>query len=104
MDSSLAPSPLNGDAVRCRCLLALLPPPPPPQYEVIRYADPDVELAATDLMALEGRQLPRPEPGRYLALRLAFSLPSSCYATMLIRELTKQPTSTEHHKSMRHAP
>lgn len=55
---------------------------------------------------LQGHQLPPAvapddaEGGRLLGLRLAFTLPASCYATMLIRELTKQPTGAEHHKAM----
>ncbi len=40
------------------------------------------------------------EGGRLLGLRLSFTLPASCYATMLIRELTKQPTGAEHHKTL----
>jgi tRNA pseudouridine13 synthase len=73
------------------------------QYEILRYSHPDTDLALTDLMELEGRQLPPPVApndeagGQRLALRLTFTLPSSCYATMLIRELTKQPTSTSYH-------
>lgn len=91
-------------------------PLPPPQFELIHYAQPDSDLATTDLMVLEGKQLPAPtaaaavaagDAGQgaeasgspYLGLRLAFTLPASCYATMLIRELTKQPTSTAHHKA-----
>lgn len=35
--------------------------------------------------------------GPLLALELRFQLPSSCYATMLLRELTKGSTSKEHH-------
>ena len=33
--------------------------------------------------------------GPLLALALRFQLPSSCYATMLIRELTKQSTTKD---------
>lgn len=40
--------------------------------------------------------------GKFLALRLSFSLPSSCYATMLIRELTKMPTHVAFAKSLEH--
>ena len=72
----------------------------------MRYSNPDADLAETDLMELEGRALPEVEgadgSGQHLALRLAFTLPPSCYATMLIRELTKQPTTVAHHKALQH--
>ena len=35
-----------------------------------------------------------------LALRLSFSLPSSCYATMVIRELLKSSTARDYHKAL----
>ena len=38
--------------------------------------------------------------GPLLALSLRFQLPSSCYATMLIRELTKQSTAKEFQASL----
>jgi tRNA pseudouridine13 synthase len=38
--------------------------------------------------------------GRFLALKLSFTLPSSTYATMLIRELTKMPTTVEYARSL----
>lgn len=37
--------------------------------------------------------------GELLALRIQVTLPSSTYATMLIRELTKQSTATAIHKA-----
>ena len=40
------------------------------------------------------------ETGKSVALQLAFSLPSSTYATMLFRELTKTSTATAFHKSL----
>jgi tRNA pseudouridine13 synthase len=103
------------------------------QYELIHYDNPDADLARTDLMELQGKQLPLPAApaagvpaaegegqgqasseagtsggaasgsgGRYLGLRLAFTLPTACYATMLIRELTKQSTSVAHHMGLQH--
>jgi len=50
----------------------------------------------------EQKQEQGPQAGEYLGLRLSFTLPASCYATMLIRELTKQPTSVAHHKALPH--
>ncbi|CAL9757451.1 unnamed protein product [Musa acuminata subsp. burmannicoides] len=37
-----------------------------------------------------------------LALKLAFTLPTSCYATMAVRELLKSSTSVSYHKSLNH--
>lgn len=39
------------------------------------------------------------DPQGLLALRLQFTLPSATYATMLIRELTKQSTATAVHRA-----
>lgn len=41
----------------------------------------------------------QPAAGTLLALQLAFSLPPSTYATMLVRELTKQSTATAVHRA-----
>ncbi|KAG6647238.1 hypothetical protein CIPAW_07G064900 [Carya illinoinensis] len=35
-----------------------------------------------------------------MALKLSFTLPSSCYATMAIRELLKTSTSVAFHKTL----
>ncbi len=35
-----------------------------------------------------------------MALQLAFKLPGACYATMLVRELTKTSTATAVHKKL----
>lgn len=45
-------------------------------------------------LAAEGKS------GSLLALQLTFQLPPSCYATMLIRELTKMATGTAFHRSL----
>jgi tRNA pseudouridine13 synthase len=69
------------------------------QYEVIRYSDPDADLASNDLLALQQQAPPQaaaveePADGSRMALRVSFTLPSSAYATMLVRELTKRPTA-----------
>ena len=38
----------------------------------------------------------------FQALRVQFTLPSSSYATMFLRELCKQDSSTKHAKSLNH--
>ena len=40
------------------------------------------------------------EEGSKVALQLAFELPGACYATMLVRELTKTSTATAVHKKL----
>ena len=41
-----------------------------------------------------------PPEGKLVALQLAFNLPSSCYATMLVRELTKASTARGVHRAL----
>ena len=40
------------------------------------------------------------EEGTKVALQLVFKLPGACYATMLVRELTKTSTATAVHKKL----
>jgi tRNA pseudouridine13 synthase len=66
-------------------------------WEVVRYADRTLPLTGTDLTALRGAPPPAGEPdGPLTALVLRFTLPPSTYATMLLRELTKQPSELAH--------
>lgn len=76
------------------------------EYTVFRYDDDNVELASNDWEALEGGQSHEGvlaaavrEHGGLLGLRLRFQLPTSSYATMLLRELTKTSTAVEVHIS-----
>ena len=48
----------------------------------------------------EGGAKPARPLGRYYALCLHFTLPSAAYATMCVREITKQDTSTSFHTSL----
>uniref|UniRef100_A0A7S1TS40 TRUD domain-containing protein n=2 Tax=Phaeomonas parva TaxID=124430 RepID=A0A7S1TS40_9STRA len=66
--------------------------------EVVRYTDPDASLLDSDwdrLMAPKDTPPPAPQPPSEgenveLGLKLSLTLPSSAYATMAIRELTKE--------------
>ncbi|KAK7891407.1 hypothetical protein WMY93_023370 [Mugilogobius chulae] len=63
-------------------------------WQVIQYDDPRVPLVHTDVEKLENKAAPVfNTEGKYRALRMEFSLPSSTYATMAIREVLKLDTS-----------
>ena len=67
------------------------------QWEILQYEDPTLPLAPTDLTRLRGEPDPTGEPGgSRTAARLEFTLPPSTYATMCLRELTKQSTELAH--------
>ncbi|CAH1427925.1 unnamed protein product [Lactuca virosa] len=78
------------------------------EWELIKYTDVSIPLATTDLdivsKANEGDGVKKEslelELGDQLALKLSFTLPASCYATMAIRELLKTSTSTAFHKTL----
>ncbi|KAI8051485.1 pseudouridine synthase [Syncephalis plumigaleata] len=63
------------------------------QWELLRYDDPKSSLALSDLERLEGHPDIHSSEGRYLAVRLAFTLTPGQYATMALRELMHQDTS-----------
>ena len=70
-------------------------------WRVLRYDDPQLPLAPTDLGILRGE--PEPEGvagGERMAARLEFTLPASTYATMCLRELTKQSTDLAHQNKL----
>ncbi|KAL1503112.1 hypothetical protein AB1Y20_011175 [Prymnesium parvum] len=71
------------------------------RYQIFRYNDPTLPLAATDLAKLRGEPEPAGEAGgKWVACRLEFTLPPSSYATMCLRELTKQPTDLAHQQML----
>ncbi len=68
------------------------------EYDLVQYSDPNAELAETELRALRKNKscnISDATPGKdLLAVRLKFMLHAGSYATMLLRELTKQATDT----------
>jgi len=75
------------------------------QWKIIEYADPDEDLAESEMATFRRSNNKRKfdyygegdpnDGGRSLrALQLKFSLPPGSYATMLLREITKQSTET----------
>ena len=81
------------------------------QWEAKRYSDPREPLVQTDLEMIEARE-GRGKGGQdgkagaggagggagpFHALTLSFSLPTAAYATMCLRELTRQTTSVAAH-------
>ncbi|OWA50274.1 Pseudouridylate synthase 7-like protein [Hypsibius exemplaris] len=60
-------------------------------WEIKKFDNPEQDLLLSDLDVLNKRQLPPiSESGSQMALIINFTLPSSVYATMAIRELTKR--------------
>jgi tRNA pseudouridine13 synthase len=59
-------------------------------WSLISYEDPCLRLIPTDLELLKGTGTVPENKGSKKALRLSFSLPSSGYATVFIRELLKR--------------
>ncbi|XP_065829927.1 pseudouridylate synthase 7 homolog [Oscarella lobularis] len=72
----------------------LLVKPTDVDWSHLTYDDVTVSLIETDLQKLEGSFAHRPSEGQLKAVRVNFSLPSSSYATMALRELTKTDTSS----------
>ncbi|XP_052753373.1 pseudouridylate synthase 7 homolog [Galleria mellonella] len=65
-------------------------------HRAVRYSDPraDLLLSDRDRLARRTRTAAAPD-GEYKALLLTMSLPSSCYATMALRELLRVDTSSD---------
>ncbi|CAJ0912526.1 5384_t:CDS:2, partial [Entrophospora sp. SA101] len=56
-------------------------------WKLFKYDEVNVSLSLTDLDIINGKV--EPENGKYVALRINFSLSTSKYATMTLRELMK---------------
>jgi tRNA pseudouridine13 synthase len=74
-------------------------------YKVIEYTDTLQPLIQTDLMKIHGIEVEEAvnaEPEKVLlAMDVAFTLPSSTYATIALRELMKRPTSSEYQSELK---
>lgn len=67
-------------------------------WDHIRYTDPDLPLVQADEDRILGLNTPvdNDPDGKFQALRLSWTLGTSSYATMALREITRQETSTWH--------
>jgi len=65
-------------------------------WEHIRYTDPEIPLAQCDEDRILGLNEPASDDpnGKFRALKLQWTLGTSCYATMALREITRQETAT----------
>ena len=69
-------------------------------WEHISYADKTAQLTTSDLERLTGKAPEIPNEGPLRALKLEFSLKSSQYATMVLREVLKIDTSSSFQASL----
>lgn len=73
------------------------------EWKIINYCDPAEELAETELTRFRDRPAePAVAKGEavHKALQLKFTLPPGTYATMALRELTKESTETDFHAQL----
>lgn len=67
----------------------------------LRYNDVKQPLVVTDKEALSGALEPESVPdGKYWALQLEFTLPTSTYATMALREVLRSDTSSAYQSTL----
>lgn len=67
-------------------------------WQHIKYTDPDIPLAQADEDGLLGLNIPAEDDpdAKFNALKISWSLGTSSYATMALREITRQETSSWH--------
>ena len=83
-------------------------------FQIMEYYDPVQPLLRTDLMELNGEDIEITPPKKTVdddnkeveetlkyAMIVGFTLPSSAYATVALRELLKRPTSTDYQKDLK---
>lgn len=67
----------------------------------MRYNDVKQPLALTDKDRINGAQEPQSVPdGKYWALQMEFTLPTSTYATMALREVLRCDTSSAYQSTL----
>lgn len=70
-------------------------------WKLFRYDDVSIPIALSDWDKINNEPEPQSvEGGANLALRVELTLPSSCYATMALRELLKIDTSSSYQTSL----
>ncbi|TPX58945.1 hypothetical protein PhCBS80983_g02756 [Powellomyces hirtus] len=68
-------------------------------WQILRYTDPEQDLMLTDMDRVQGKPEPVSLPdGARLGVVVEFTLGSSQYATMALRECTKMATAAGHHE------
>lgn len=60
------------------------------KWSVLKYEEKDEDLCLSDMDLFNKKELQLNEAGQFRALKLQIDLPSSSYATMAIREITKR--------------
>lgn len=71
-------------------------------WRAIRYTDPEVALTQSDEDKILGQNPPAEDDpdGKFTAVQVEFELSASVYATMALREVTREETSTWHHAGL----
>ena len=69
-------------------------------FELLQYKEELAPLIETDLMKIQGTAAKHAPGGSLNAIHVGFSLPSSSYATMFLRELMKRPTSMAYQSAL----
>uniref|UniRef100_A0A146L3C1 Pseudouridylate synthase 7 n=1 Tax=Lygus hesperus TaxID=30085 RepID=A0A146L3C1_LYGHE len=70
------------------------------EWKIVKYTNTEADLILSDLDKMEGKSLPVVEDGNYKAVIMDFSLKSSVYATMMLREVMKCDTSNSYHAKL----
>ncbi|KAG2225854.1 hypothetical protein INT45_007098 [Circinella minor] len=73
-------------------------------FSLIRYNDPETSLCNTDVDRINSKPEPQNiEDGKYLGLQMNFTLKTSQYATMALREVLRDDTSSSNQKKLVHS-